>query len=83
MLKKLQKIKKAKGLIQYRFNLEKLNVPNDFDCGKCSFYTICQNELIPSKFITLNDLCRQLHTGKQKLIYASEKGLDSIRKFCG
>jgi hypothetical protein len=43
MLRKLQRIKKAKGLIQYRFNLEKLNVPNDVDCGKCSFYLMRQN----------------------------------------
>lgn len=82
MLRKLQRIKKAKGLILYRLNLEKLNVPDDFCCGKCSFYPMCQNELILSKFITLNDLCRQLYTGRQKLIYASEKGLESIKKFC-
>ena len=83
MLKKLQKIRKTKGLVQYRFDLRELNVPDNFDCGKCSFYSACQHELIPSKFVTLNDLCKQLYTGKQKLIYASEKGLDSIRKFCG
>jgi hypothetical protein len=82
MLKKLQRIRKTKGLVQYRFDLRELNVPNDFYCGKCSFYPMCQNELILSKFITLNDLCRQLYTGKQKLIYASKKGLESIEKFC-
>ena len=82
MLRKLQRIKKSKGLIQYRLNLERLDVPNDFDCEKCSLYPTCQNELIPSKFITLNDLCRQLYTGKHKLIYTSEKGLESIEKFC-
>lgn len=80
MLKKLQQIDKNKKIIKYRFNLKHLNIK--YDCYNCQFAAICSYELIPGKLITLYDLCYQLKKGKHMLIYASKKGLESIKKFC-
>ena len=76
---KLQQIDKSKKLIRYRFDLRQLNVG---DCHHCSFTYDCKNELIPGRLITLFKLCHQLNNGKYKLIYASEKAIESIKRFC-
>ena len=79
MLRKLRQIDKSKKLIRYRFDLRQLNVG---DCHHCLFIYDCKNELIPKRLITLYDLCYQLNNGKHKLIYVSEKGIESIKGFC-